>query len=66
MDTFQLGIFDLLDVNQFAGTPESDFREVVIERVNAKVNLLMRVSVDLEEQGAKRDLPISIGRSVYA
>ena len=45
MDTFQVGIFDSLDINQCILTPEPNFGDLVIERVDADVDLLSWGSV---------------------
>ena len=48
MDTVEFGILDLLGIDQFPVTPESDLRDFIIEGVDPEVNLFMGISVDLE------------------
>jgi hypothetical protein len=46
--TFQFRSFDLLGIDQFSFTPESDFRNLVIDGVDPQINLFMGIRVDLE------------------
>ena len=48
MHTLKFGILDFLGIDQFPFTPESDFRDFVIEGVDPEINLLVRIGVDLE------------------
>ncbi len=38
MHTFKVGVFDSLDIDEFAFAPESDFGDFVCGRVDAQVN----------------------------
>ncbi len=55
-----------MDIDQFPFTPESDFRDLVIEGVNPKIDLFSWISVDFELQRAHRDLPIRINDSIHS
>jgi hypothetical protein len=46
--TFEVRGFDSLDIDQLPLAPESDFRDFIIEGVNAQIDLFMGISVDLE------------------
>jgi len=48
VDTFQVGIFDFMDIDQLPLAPESDFRNFIIEGVNTQIDLFSWVSVDFE------------------
>ena len=50
MHTFEVGSFDFLDIDQLSLTPESDFRDMRIEGVNAELNLFCWISVEFELQ----------------
>ena len=61
MNTSQIGIFDSLDVEELIPGPESDFRELVIQGVDAEGNLVMGESVvDFEEEVIERDPPVGV------
>jgi hypothetical protein len=48
VDTLEFRVFDFLCIDQFALTPESDFRDFIIEGVDSKINLFMGIGMDLE------------------
>jgi hypothetical protein len=48
VDTLEFRVFDFLYIDQFALTPESDFRDFIIEGVDSKINLFMGIGMDLE------------------
>jgi hypothetical protein len=48
VDTLEFRVFDFLYIDQFPLTPESDFRDFIIEGVDSKINLFMGIGMDLE------------------
>jgi hypothetical protein len=65
VDTFQFRSFDLLGIDQLSLTPESDFRNLVIEGVDSEINLFLRVSVDLELERGYGDMSIGVYDSIH-
>jgi hypothetical protein len=48
VDTLEFGIFDFLYIDQFPFAPESDFRNLIVEGIDTKINFFLGISVDLE------------------
>jgi len=44
----EIGIFNVLDIDEFSLAPESDFRDLMIEGVNTQIDLFSWISVDFE------------------
>ena len=65
MHPFEFGIFDCLGIDQLALTPESDFGDLVIKGIDAKINLLLRISVDLKLERADGDVSIRVHDSIH-
>jgi len=61
---FELGSFDFKDIDQSTLTPASDFGDVVIEGMNTQVDLIARISVDLELEMANRNFSVRIDSSI--
>jgi hypothetical protein len=65
VDTIEFGILDLLGIDQFSLTPESDFRDFVIEGVDPEVNLFMGIGVDLELERVYGDMSIGVYNPIH-
>ena len=66
MHSFEVGVFDSLDIDQFSFAPESDFRDLVIERMNAEVDLFCWISVDFELKRVDRDFSVRVYGSIHS
>ena len=64
MHIFEFGSFDFVDIVQPALAPASDFGDIAIEGMNTQVDLIARISVDLELEMAKRNFSVRIGSSI--
>jgi hypothetical protein len=64
--TFEIGAFDLLDIDQLPLAPESDLRDLIIEGVNPEIDLFCWISVEFELQRADRDVPIRVYDSIHS
>jgi hypothetical protein len=65
--TFQVRIFDPLDIDQFVFTPESDFRNVFVQRVDTQVDLISRSCVvDFKWEVVNRDFSVSVNSSFHS
>jgi len=53
-----------LGINQFTFTPESDFRNLVIEGVDTQIDLFMGIGVDLELERTYGDMSIRVYDSI--
>jgi hypothetical protein len=61
---FELCSFDFKDIDQSTLAPASDFRDIAIEGMNTQVDLIARISVDLELEMANRNFSVRIGSSI--
>ena len=66
MHSLEVRIFDPLDIDQFAFAPESDFRNFLIEGIDAQVNLFSWISVDFELEMADRDFSVRVHGSIHS
>jgi hypothetical protein len=64
--SLEVRIFDPLDIDQFVFTPESDFRNFLIEGIDAQVNLFSWISVDFELEMAGRDFSVRVHGSIHS
>jgi len=64
--SFEIGGFDFIDVDQLSLRPESDFKKLVIYRVNAKVDLFPWIRVYLELYVIYRDSSVRIYSSIHS
>jgi hypothetical protein len=55
----------LLDIDEFSLTPESDFKDFIIEGVDPQMNLFMGISVDLELERAYGDMSVGVYHSIH-
>jgi hypothetical protein len=46
--TFEIGSFDFMYINQLSLTPETDLIELMVDGVNAEIDLLKGVGVEFE------------------
>jgi hypothetical protein len=61
---FELCSFDFKDIDQSTLAPASDFGDIAIEGMNTQVDLIARISVDLELEMANRNFSVRIGSSI--
>jgi hypothetical protein len=64
--TFQVRIFDTLCIDEFAVAPDSDFRNFVMEGVDAQVDLFSRVSLESELLMADRNSSAKVNGSIHS
>ncbi len=64
MHPFEIRWFDFLDVDQFALAPEAEFRDMIIEEVNAHINLLLGIGMELKLERANGELSVGVCGSV--
>ena len=65
MHTFEFRVFDFLGIGQPPLTPESDFRNLVIEGIDPEIYLFLGISVDLKLQRADGDVSIRVYDSIH-